>query len=89
MVGFADPEGEFDFGGGAGEIGHGVLVVFDALALAIFHGKAPKPDEVVSYSGLPDETVSRWDYDGFKTSAHFRNAKRTGVDTSHNIHKLK
>ncbi len=30
-----DPEGEFPLGGGAGEVGHGVLGVFDALARAV------------------------------------------------------
>ena len=34
----ADPEGEFDFGGGTGKVGHGMLVIFDALASAVGGG---------------------------------------------------
>jgi AraC-like DNA-binding protein len=54
-------------------------VPFDAMVLALFHGKSPQPDEVLARSGVPVHVIQQWCSSGLEAIGFFRAARKSGV----------
>jgi AraC-like DNA-binding protein len=57
-------------------------VPFDTMALAVFHGRTPQPDELLVRSGIPAEAAVQWCTAGLEASSLFRLAKKQGMALS-------
>ncbi len=54
-------------------------IPFDALCLALFQGRTPQLDELLVFSGLPEDAAGRWCAAGLDQVGLFRTAARHGM----------